>query len=635
MPADPGARSTHDENRTDNVLALAMQAHRAGRSVEAEALYRQALALNPRQPQACYLLGAVCQALGKWDHAEASVRQAIEQQPGHVEAINLLGVLLARRQRVAEALDCFCRAVQGGLARPEVLQNLRLACRQLVTSAGAVPLLERAVSVRPEDAEVHYRLGLALAEEQQWDRAADVLQQATRRAPQYGDAYLNLGVVQLNRKRPKEAADSFRAALRLKAEWPEALYGLGLAYLRDQRPEESLAYFEHAIAGKPQFADAHAQLGQALVLLGRLDDGIRSIDRALELQPTHVDAHCHYGYALSLRARFTEALAHFEQALALQPDHADTHFERSLVLLAQGDWQRGLAEYEWRWRTGRFEEPKSRLPLWDGSDLAGCTILVTCEQGYGDVLQFIRYLPLVQQRGGKVAFACLPGLVPLVSHCAGIDRLVSLTEEAGCNVRASLLSLPWLLGTTPENIPAPIPYLSADARLAEQWRVELPPGPPFKIGLVWQGNPSHRRDRLRSIPLSAFAPLADLQGVQLYSLQKGHGSEQLPELSSRLGIMDLGSRLMERAGPFTDTAAVLKNLDLLICADTAIVHLAGALGVPVFLALNRVPDWRWLLDRDDTPWYPSVRLFRQRPNEDWLDVVSRMRDAVAARLGSA
>jgi tetratricopeptide (TPR) repeat protein len=614
----------------DPTLQSAMEAHKAGRVAEAEPLYRQVLAANPKQAQVWYLLGAACQALGKLEEAQASVRRAIEEQPQHAEALNLLGVLLARQERFAEALECFCAATELRLERPEVVQNLRLACRHVAAAPGGVALLERAARVRPQDAEVQYRLGLGLAQKQDWPRADEALHAATRLAPEHAEAHLNLGVVQLNRKRPKEAAECFHVALRLRPNSPEAHYGLGLAHLRDQRPEESVACFREAIALMPDFADAHANLGQALVQLGSLAEGLGSMRRALEIQPANADNHCNLGYALSLCARFDEALARFDSALAIKPDHADAHFERALVWLAQGDWERGLADYEWRLRTGRFEEPKSRLPLWDGSDLAGRTILVTCEQGHGDTLQFVRYLPLVQKRGAKVALAGAGGLAPLLSRSAGIDRMPA--DDAGCEVRVSLLSLPWRLGTTPASVPANIPYLFADPGLVEKWRAELPPGPRLKVGLVWQGNPSHRRDRLRSIPLCAFAPLAGLTGVQLFSLQKGHGIEQLPEWADRLGIIDLGSRLTERAGAFTDTAAVVKNVDLLICADTAIVHLAGGLGVPVFLALNRVPDWRWLLDRDDTPWYPTVRLFRQGAEADWEAVLTRIRDAVAARV---
>ncbi len=383
------------------------------------------------------------------------------------------------------------------------------------------------------------------------------------------------------------------------------------------------------MAFRPDYADAHLLWGQALVPLKRLDEALTHFQCAIDLRPHQPDAWCQRGYALTLKGRHDEALASFDEALRLQPDHAPSHFERALVWLLLGDWERGLPEYEWRFKTDRFPEAAARYPRWDGSPLDGRTILLRAEQGYGDTFQLIRYAPLVQQRGGKVVLACPGAAIPLLSRCAGIDRLVPASAEPPpCDVEAPLLSLPLLLGATPETIPAPIPYLFADPALVSQWRQALPPGPPFKIGIVWQGNPAYRRDAFRSLPLRHFAPLAHLEGVRLYSLQKGHGTEQLREVAGSFAVTDLGSRLGEKAGAFTDTAAALVNLDLLVTSDTAIVHLAGGLGVPVLMALPLVPDWRWLLEREDTPWYPTVRLFRQTQLGDWESVFRRIAEAV-------
>jgi hypothetical protein len=268
--------------------------------------------------------------------------------------------------------------------------------------------------------------------------------------------------------------------------------------------------------------------------------------------------------------------------------------------------------------------------LWEGSPLHGRTILLRAEQGLGDTLEFIRYAQLLKQQGATVFVECQKPLLRLLARCPGIDRLLAQGEPwpETVDVQIPLLSLPSRLGTTLATVPAPIPYLSADPDLVAHWAQQLRSDGTFKIGIVWQGSPAYRDDQSRSIPLAQFAPLARLEGVQLISLQKGRGTEQLRKVADQFSILDLGSQLDETAGPFMDTAAVMKNLDLVIACDTAIGHLAGALGVPVWVALPFVPDWRWLLHRGDSPWYPTVRLFRQSVPGDWPGVFQRMTDAV-------
>jgi tetratricopeptide (TPR) repeat protein len=621
--------------RTVETFEAACRAHQAGRMREAVPLYRQVVSAEPGHAQAWYLLGVACDALGQADEAIADLRCAVQFQPGHADAHNFLGFLLARQGRLEEAVDCFLRALHARPGWSQALNNLRLAYRGLEERPDAIDALQRAARQWPEDAEVHYRLGMVQVKRGGLEDAAASLGRAVRLDPNHADAHYNLGVALLQRGRNEEAPECFRQALRLRPAWPEAHYNLGVACLKNSLWEEARAGFEKAVQQRPDYADAVCLWGQALVKLDRLDEAMERFGQAIRMQADFPDAWCFRGFALAVGGRLGEALASFEEALRLRPDHAETHFERSLVWLLQGDWQRGLPEYEWRWKTDRFGEMPARYPRWDGSPLEGRTVLLRAEQGYGDTFQFVRYAPLVQQRGGKVVVSCPDGAVPLLSRSPGIDRLVAAsTETPPCDLEAPLLSLPLLFGTTPETVPAPVPYLFPDPALVEQWHRELPPGPPFKIGISWQGNPAYRRDHYRSIPLRHFAPVARLGGVQLYSLQKGHGTEQLREFAEQFSVIDLGERLTERAGAFTDTAAVLANLDLLVTSDTAIVHLAGGLGVPVLMALPRIPDWRWLLDREDTPWYPTVRLFRQTERGDWGSVFERIAAAVRVLLQS-
>ncbi len=280
---------------------------------------------------------------------------------------------------------------------------------------------------------------------------------------------------------------------------------------------------------------------------------------------------------------------------------------------------------KWRWQTREAVSPPFSRAPWDGSSLAGRTILLHTEQGLGDTIQFVRYASLVKERGGTVLLRCTRALQSLLGSARGIDRLIP--EESPLPVfdfDAPLLSLPSVFGTSLATVPAEIPYLFADPDLIEHWRRELDRYPGFRIGVVWQGNPKHKNDCRRSFPLTHFAPVAGLRGVRLFSLQIGPGHEQLSRLDDRFSIVDLGSGRGEAADSFMDTAAVMKNLDLVISVDSAVAHLAGALGVPVWVALPFAPDWRWLLEREDSPWYPTMRLFRQSRPGDWAGVFERI-----------
>ncbi|MCI0460721.1 MAG: tetratricopeptide repeat protein, partial [Gemmataceae bacterium] len=317
------------------------------------------------------------------------------------------------------------------------------------------------------------------------------------------------------------------------------------------------------------------------------------------------------------------------QALRLQPDYARAHMARAMTWLAQGNWEQGWPEYEWRWRYEGFSPRPFPQPLWDGSPLAGRTILLHAEQGLGDTLHFIRYAALVKQQGGQVLVECPAVLHRLLASGTGIDELVAPGAPLPAfDVHAPLLSLPALFRTSLSTVPATVPYLFADAQLGAQWRDRLASVEGLKVGIAWQGNPRHFRDRQRSVLLTEFEPLARLEGVRLISLQRGPGVEQVPALGDRFPVLDLDRQRDETCGDFMDTAAVMTNLDLVITCDTAIAHLAGALGVPVWVALPFAPDWRWLRERADSPWYPTMRLFRQERWGDWASVFRRLADAL-------
>ena len=344
--------------------------------------------------------------------------------------------------------------------------------------------------------------------------------------------------------------------------------------------------------------------------------------------------HSNLGVAFTEQGKLDEALACYRRALELKPDYAEAASQLAhWFWLLAGDWQRGWPEYEWRWQTKGFAPRHFPQPLWDGGSLAGKTILLHAEQGFGDTIQFVRDAPHRQAAAAeRSSWNARQPLLGLLEGCPGIDQLVGQGMIfPAFDVHAPLLSVPGILKTSLETIPAKMPYLFAKPALVEQWRKRLSELDGFKIGIAWQGEPEVSV-AIVSVPfrLRYFAPLAEVPGVRLISLQKGPGVEQLAEVRDLFPVTDLGDELDEQSGPFMDTAAVMMNLDLVIAADTAIAHLAGALGVPVWVALPLVPDWRWLLDCSDSPWYPAMRLFRQARPGDWESVFTAMAAALPA-----
>ncbi len=325
--------------------------------------------------------------------------------------------------------------------------------------------------------------------------------------------------------------------------------------------------------------------------------------------------------------RFDEAALCYARAIELKPNYADAHMGKGLMALLRGKLVEAWPDYEWRRKLAGRSVPWPNL-CWTGDSLSGRTILLHSEQGHGDSLQFIRYAKLVKQQGGTVIVQCQKSLTRLFATCAGVDQVLAKGEPTPpFDVHASLMSLPAIFRTSLETIPADIPYLSAEPQLAAQWRDELAEEPALKVGIAWQGSPTSVADRARSFPLEHFAGVAAMRGVQLYILQNGTGREQLPEFAGRFPVVDAGPRL----GDFYSTAALVCNLDLVITCDSAPAHLAGALGMPVWVALPFQPDWRWMLERTDSPWYPTLRLFRQEQPGDWHGVFRRIEQALADR----
>lgn len=615
---------------TAQTLALGWQYYQAGDVQQALQLYQQLTQTDPYDPNVWCYLGIVQRASGALAEAAASYREALRLRPNFLEALNNLGNVLVDLGKHGEAETCFREVLRLRPNYPEAHNNLGAALRYQGKLDEAVACYYEALRLRPHYAEAYNNLGDARKQQGRFDEAIASYFEALRLRPNYAEAYNNLGNAYLLQKKLDEAEANYRQALALKPQYPDALANLGIALSEQRKHEEAAACFREALRLKPDCPTALSNFASTLLEQGKPDEALALYERAMQLDPDSAEAHHNRSHALSVHGKIDEAITGYGEALQLRPDYAAAHMGRALLLLSLGRFEEGWPEYEWRWKCKEFQTTPYAQPLWNGSPLNGRTILLHAEQGLGDTLQFIRYAPLVKERGCRVIFACPKALPQLLATCPGIDQLVPYDDPLPhFDVYAHLLSLPSLLGTTLATIPADVPYLFADPARIQHWQRELSPCRAYRIGIAWQGNPQHRSDWQRSFPLAQMAAIAQVEGVQLFSLQKIHGTEQLA--TAPFAVTDLASRLDESFGPFMDLAAVMRNLDLVICPDTAIVHLAGALGVPAWLALPFQAEWRWLRNRTDSPWYPTVRLFRQEQTGDWAGVFARMARELASR----
>jgi tetratricopeptide (TPR) repeat protein len=534
---------------------------------------------------------------GDMEQAEQLYRQVLEADPGHADAHANLGVALLTTGRKQEALACFRQALRSDPQHFYAHNNLGNALMEQGHMAEAIACFRQALRINPNYANAHYNLGNILQDQGRLDDAIDCYRQALRVNPDHADAHNNLGNALFAQRQLREAAECYRQVLRLN----------------------------------PKHANVHNNLGVVLRDQGQLAEAVLCFRQAMSTDNRNVDAHINLAVIFDMLGQRDEAMEQYEQALRINPHHEITLWNRSLLRLQKGDFEGGWPDYEYRWAQLKkmprvFDEPR-----WDGSPLEGKTILVHAEQGLGDTLQFVRYVPLVQKRGGKTLYECPPALQGLLANFPGVEQLVLAGAPLPpFDVQVPLLSLPLIFRTTLSSIPANVSSLHVDTSRLAYWRRELERVGGFKVGIVWQGNPNNPGDARRSLPLAHFEALARVEEVKLLSLQVGAGTEQLA--AAPFPVTDLGTRFNRDS--LDDLAAVLKNVDLVITVETAAAHLAGALEIPVWNLLAYNPCWRWLLDRLDSPWYPTMRLFRQSRLGEWGDVFADVAAALHRHVGA-
>ena len=532
---------------------------------------------------------------GRFEEAAEHFTRAIALAPRDANMHHALGSALRKLKRADDAIACFVRAIALAPHEPRFHYALGVELSELLRLKEAEACFRRALAAKPDLVEASIHLGHVLRSQDRLEEAISCFSDATTRSPNRADVHNALGAVLIDLRRYGEAEISLRRSLDISADYPEALTNLGVA-----------------LAARDQFAEAQALHRRALAINGELANGWLNL-----------------GLVLHETGRLAEGVECYRRAIALAPDHANARLCLGITLLAQGDIVAGSSAYEARWGLGgKHKYPVTDRPLWDGTPMPGKTLLLVGEQGRGDTIQFARYAKLVRPRVGRLVLRCRPALRGLLATLPAIDAVVSEDEPIPpSDAFLPIMSLMHVLGTTLDTIPAEVPYLRADPARIHRFATRLL-GAGLKVGIVWAGIAGHTNDRHRSIPLATLAPILDVPSVRFVSLQVGPRAVDRQESPYADGVIDLSPDLAD----FADTGAALSQLDLLISVDTAAVHLAGALGLPAWVLLPFNADWRWLRNRDDSPWYPTLRLYRQDESFEWAPVIERVRRDLQARL---
>lgn len=584
-------------------------AAKPARSLLPETL-RQALALHQQ---------------GQLTQAQTKYEEVLAVQPRHFDALNLLGVIALQRGNPATALELLDSAIEIDPNNAAVHFNRGAVLQQLNRPEESLASYDQAIAIKPNYAESFCNRGLVLAQLKRWDAALASYDRAVAIKPDFAQAHFNRGIVLKELGRWDEALAGYEQAVSLEPGFAEGYCNRGLVLAQLDRWDAALASYDQAIAIKPQFTEAHFNRGLVLSKLDQADAALASFDRAIALKADFAEVYYNRGLVLAHVMQVDAALTSYERAIAIRPGYAEAHQNRSWMLLLSGDLARGWIDYEWRWKDANGADIKHkrdlRRPLWLGdASIAGKTILLHAEQGLGDTLQFCRYARRVAELGARVILEVPPPLAPLLENLEGVSTLVRQGSPLpDFDFQCPLLSLPLAFNTTLASIPVSAGYLSADPVKAAQWRGALGEKRAVRVGLAWSGSTLHKNDHNRSIPLAQILKHLPA-GFEYVSLQKDLRDIDRRVLESNPNIVNFADAVND----FSHTAALCACLDVVISVDTSVAHLGGALGKRTWILLPYHADWRWLTDRDDSPWYPSVKLYRQTDIGDWIGVLKRV-----------
>ncbi len=549
---------------------------------------------------------------GRARQAERACTRILDCHPGHAGAWHLLGLMAAESGRMAMGAGLIAKAIElGGPEAPWCL-HLGMILEHEQNFPGALACYRQALEASPEDFATAFRMGTLLVRCGDYEEAIERFRQAVRTKPDFVDAWFNLGVVNSMASRVGEAISAYRRAIELNPQAAKAHNNLAILFQANGRLEEAAAGYETALRHEPDYVEARYNLGLLCQQQDRLTDATAAYRRVLQTAPQHIEAFNNLGNTLLALNRPVEAREAYRNALAVDAANTESIWNLGVADLLLGNFEEGWRNYEWRFKQPQKTRRFSEHPRWQGEPLEGKRLLLWAEQGLGDTIQMIRFAEAIQRAGGKVILECPPVLVKLLEPVVGIDEIVPRGGAVPAfDVHLPLMSLPNVLGVDAQALPGRISYLSAYPERAGVWRTRLESYAYPRVGLVWSGNPNHANDRNRSMDPALLRPLLAEPG-SFFTLQ--------PDAAPLDGMMSLGEMLTD----FSETAAAISAMDLVISVDTSVAHLAGALGRPVWTLLPHAPDWRWMLDRTDSPWYPSMRLFRQETRGDWAGVVSRV-----------
>jgi len=556
-------------------------------------------------------------------------------QKNNIEHLLQAGFNLYRQSDLTQAEKIYYQVLKLNINNSDALHMLGVIYYQKKEYTKALELVDLSIKYNSKNSSSCSNRGLILQELKRYEESLESFDNAIRINPKYSNAFYNRGNVLKELKRYEESLESFKAALRINPNFSDASSNLGVVLQEQKRFDEALESYDNAIKIDSNLSVAFINRGVVLQELKRFDEALESYDKALKINPTSSEVFSNRGSVLQELKRFEESIDSYDKALSIDPKFSEAFSNKSLCLLITGNFQQGLSYYEWRWHSKDFPSPKRSFskPLWLGNeDIQSKIILIHSEQGLGDTLQFSRYLFLMSNLGAKVYFEVEEKLMRLLSLtfssiCTFIPKGSRLPDF---DFHCPLLSLPLAFKTDINSIPSQLSYLTAEEVNVDLWKSRIGSSG-FKVGINWQGSQA-KIDAGRSFPVSLYKEIAKIPEVRLISLQKGFGTDQLDNIPEGMKVETLGDDFDNGPDAFIDTAAVMKCLDLVITSDTSIAHLAGALGVPTWVALKYVPDWRWLLDRTDSPWYPSVRLFRQKERNNWETVFDEMKHELLQKL---
>jgi len=633
MPRTPAKAPTPepDAARARELFARGLALHGEGKLAEAQTCFTDVLRLQPEHAEALHALGVIAAQSGNPARAVELLDQALAIRPDYAMACYNRGNALKDAGQIDAAIASYDRAIA---IKPDFAKAL--SSRSILwqwKKQSAKSTLVDAVddgATQQQSAQACYRRGLKLQEQKRFDEAVVSFDQALAMQADFAEAFCGRGIALKGLAQLDAAIASYDRAIALNPGFAQAYYNRAIALQDKGQDDAALASYDRAIEARPDYARAYAARANALLKTGRADAAVADCDRALAIDPEFADGHAFRGAALVALKRIDETLVSYNRAIALKPDYIEAHWNRSLALLLSGDFNNGWREYEWRWKNENLRlvsRWKDLAPLWLGEpSLKGKTILLHAEQGLGDTLQFCRYVQPLKAQGAKVILEVQPVLHSLLKNLDGASVVITKnTPPPAFDVQCPLLSLPLALRTTLDTVPHPERYIHSDKGLVSEWRARLGRKRKPRIGLVWSGSPKHKGDQQRSIFLNDLLTLLS-PDFEFFSLQKELRDADADVLHAHPAIRHFGADL----GDFSDTAALCELMDLVISVDTSVAHLAGAMGRPLWVLLPFIPDWRWLLDREDSPWYSSARLFRQPQPGDWAAVLNRVRAELMA-----